>query len=214
MRDMLVVKYPWKEVDCARTDCLVCHSVWAQPDTTPKEYKAKLGSCFQRGTCYKITCVACLRRELRAEYVGETGRSTYERMQEHLQSLRRGARATRGCKGQEDQDLGPLEKHHQLYHPGEQPEYWAKVLSSHQTAFQRQVTEGVKIGEISRNNDITMNSKGEVLGNRLTRVVLDKGGPKERSVMVGDLGKLDSKERKLLEEIEDDSYDTSKLWEG
>ena len=118
----------------------MCHSVWVQPETTPKEYKAKLGSCFQRGTCYKITCVACLRKGVRAEYVGETGRSTYERMIEHLQSLRRGGCKVqgRGSKEGEEKELGPLEKHQQLYHPGGQPEYWAKVLSSCQSAFNRE----------------------------------------------------------------------------
>ena len=64
-----------------------------------------------------------------------------ERIKEHLDGLRR-------CMEPPDEsldDTNPLLKHQWVHHQGQQPEFWAKVLTKHFTAFSRQVREGVII---------------------------------------------------------------------
>ena len=83
------------------------------------------------------------------KYIGETSRSAYERGGEHLRDLN-------------DHDPGShLLKHVIKYHMDDPDnvEFRMKVLTSHFTAFNRQITEAVKI---KRNEGIfLMNSKSE-----------------------------------------------------
>ena len=74
----------------------------------------------------------------------------------------------------DNEEVGPMAKHHMIYHPEEIPHYWAKQESQHVSAISRQVTEAVLIEETASVMDITMNSKGEIFGNRLPRVVVDR----------------------------------------
>ena len=137
-----------------------------------------------------------MRQGTRTKYIGETSRSAYERIKEHLDGLRR-------CMEPPDEsleDTNPLLKHQWVHHQGQQPEFWAKVLTKHFTAFSRQVREGVIINKMAKENDLILNSKREVVGNRITRKrVLINGEPLD--LLIGDTSSLEPQERKLLAEL-------------
>ena len=103
-------------------------------------------------------------------------------------------------------DTNPLLKHQWVHHQGQQPEFWAKVLTKHFTAFSRQVREGVIINKMAKENDLILNSKREVVGNRITRKrVLINGEPLD--LLIGDTSSLEPQERKLLAELEEGGED-------
>ena len=143
-------------MSCDRDNCLLCRPALSQLPTVPPTYKSQVGKCHSRGVVYQITCVSCLRNGIRTKYIGETSRSGYERIKEHMRSLRR-------CMEPPDdslEDVSPLLKHPWVYHRDQQPDYWAKVILKHFTAFSRQVREGVYISKMAAENYIILNSKG------------------------------------------------------
>ena len=89
----------------------------------------------------------------------------YERIKEHIDGLRRYMEPPDDSLD----DANPLLKHQWVYHQGQHLEYWAKVLTKHFTAFSRQVREGVIIDKMAKENYLIMNSKREVVGNRITK---------------------------------------------
>ena len=88
------------------------------------------------------------------------------------------------------------------------------MLTKHYTAFSRQVREGVVIEKMARENDLIMNSKREITGSRVSRKKIRVNG-EEVEILYGDIEKLESKERKLLTELEQggDEYLDRDLWE-
>ena len=146
--------------------------------------------------------MSCLKNGIRTKYIGETSRSGYERIKEHMGSLRR-------CMEPPDEsleDVSPLLKHQWVYHRDQQPDYWAKVISKHFTAFSRQVREGVYISKMAADNDIILNSKGELVGSRVSRKSVVLNG-EEITVVTGDVSKLEGQERKLIAELEQGGQD-------
>ena len=75
LRDQLVTKNIWQTLlgGCQRPNCFVCRST-----------SGKGISCRAEGTCYQISCKQCEKQKKRTVYIGETSRSTYERMYEHF----------------------------------------------------------------------------------------------------------------------------------
>ena len=130
-----------------------------QPPTLPGEYRSTVGKCHLRGVCYQLTCVRCLKEGRRTQYLGETSRSAWERVSEHLDSLKK---TFLDPTLKEKEEAGPLLIHQWTYHKGLMPEYWAKVISKHQTAFSRQIREGILISKAGERLDVIMNSKKEV----------------------------------------------------
>ena len=118
--DMVTNKYPLKETDCKRPGCLVCSSYWSQPESTPPEYRSRLGTCLTKGACYSITCVTCLLEHRKTRYIGETSRTIYERMCEHVKGLRK---SYQHLTQKEIENGGPLLRHHLQYHQGKQSNY-------------------------------------------------------------------------------------------
>ena len=115
-------------------------------------------------------------------YIGETGRSLYERGREHWQGYREGREGNH------------ILKHHVLHHQGQgEPKFHLRPLHYHQTALNRQLTEAVKIGRFGEDN--LLNSKGEFNRSHITRLTLgDKvDGKKDKLVKATD-GKDDGQE--------------------
>ena len=52
------------------------------------------------------------------------------------------------------EDVSPLLNHQWVYHPNQLPDYWAKIITKHYTAFSIQVREGVIISKMSNSNDL------------------------------------------------------------
>ena len=94
------------------------------------------------------------------------------------------------------------------------PDYWAKVISKHFTAFSRQIREGVTISRMSETTDVIMNSKREITGSRISRKTV-RVREEEIEVLKGDISKLESNEKKLLKELElgGEEYLDTELWE-
>ena len=141
--------------------------------------------------------VACLGMGIKTRYIGETSRSGYEQISEHMNSLRRCLEAP----DRSMEDTSPLLKHQWMYHQDQLPDYWAKVLTKHYTAFSRQIREGVVISKMAETTDIIMNSKREITGSRVSRKKVQVNG-EEVEILCGDKENLESKEKKLLVELE------------
>ena len=105
--------------------------------------------------------------ELRTyRYIGETSRSAQERGEEHLRDLR---------------DLDPgshFLKHIVIHHMSapETVEFRMKILSSHYTAFSRQITEAVRINR--NKGSYLLNSKSEYNRNSLPCIRTNNKKPK------------------------------------
>ena len=147
---ILCQRNPWAGDDCGRPDCLVCG-----------DGEEGGGDCRRRNITYINTCITCLNRRKAgvpgggaetgvgsgvARYIGESGRSGYERGLEHMEGLR---------KGQEDSHMF---KHKLMEHPDEEVNFRMKILKKHKSAFERQVTEAVLIE--MEDNGLLLNSKG------------------------------------------------------
>ena len=110
---------------CHRIDCVVCDL-----------HKGKGSSkCKKKSVVYESKCLACPASNNRSTYIGETGRSLYERSQEHLDD----AENKRKCSH--------IFKHWATEHPEmkTQPVFKFTVLKPHKTPLDRQLHEAVRI---------------------------------------------------------------------
>ena len=156
LADLLVKKNPWLELKggCDRLDCLICACSGG-----------KGISCRRENICYTIECKLCETAAEEGEdkrivrYLGESSRSGYERIKEHVANF-----VARKEGIDEDGELSSSSSvlwiHSKEEHGGEMViEDWkAKIISSHRTALGRQVTETVKIRD-SGVTIILLNSK-------------------------------------------------------
>ena len=143
IKDQLCNPTPWSGQHCGRTGCLPC--------------KTKEGSCRKANVTYKITCLNCLRKDKRkVVYLGESARSLWDRISEHLDDLRR--RTTSSV----------LYRHWQEGHQEEaEPEFSVEVLGCHRSSTERQIKEAL---EIQRGKyDELINNKSEWGMNCLVR---------------------------------------------
>ena len=112
-----------------------------------------------------------------AQYIGETSRSTFERLKEHLWLF---TNKKEGDPAKQEAS-SVLWKHSKEDHKGElRVEDWrSSIISSHFSALNRQVTEAVLIsgnGEDRRRKRIRLlNSKQEFGANLLLEVVVMRG---------------------------------------
>ena len=79
LADLLTKSNPWKGKDCLRKDCLLCK-------TKAKTEKKMSQDCMQRSVVYETRCLNCevkakdeIMKMRKAKYIGETGKSSYER---------------------------------------------------------------------------------------------------------------------------------------
>ena len=186
----------WSGGHCGRSDCLLCFT----KDKTGKNTKQ---SCRKRNIVYETWCQLCLEREeQRAEergkdkkkikmskYIGESAKSAYERGKEHM-----GDRRTLNLRSH-------MLKHAVDMHGDVEPEkveFRMKVLKYHKSAFERQVSESIKIRNNSRHN--ILNSKGEYNRCALPRLGL-KIGTREFSKAKEDEDREEERERSIEEKI-------------
>ena len=115
-----------------------------------------VGDCRSRGVVYEMDCKV---EECSRMYRGTTGRSTYERIGEHVKDWERGV------------EKCPLLKHSHLYHGGEKFDFGVRVLKNcYGKPSRRMITEAVLINELSDTE--TMNSKREWSFVELDKVVI------------------------------------------
>ena len=139
---------PLKAATCGRQDCFPCSSGGGE-------------DCSKSCAAYRVDCQECMSVNVKAIYIGETGRNGYARGLEHQEGL---------DKERED---NPLWKHCQIQHGGRKVKFVMKCLKSFRTSFMRQVNEGVRIA--CCNADICMNSKMQFHQPAIVRVTAALG---------------------------------------
>ena len=138
VKQMLQKSNPFAKRKCERVDCGVCKM-------------GRPGECRTRGCGYELVC-----KEDGRKYIGQTGRSMYERFNEELRDW--------GMK----EEGSPLWKHSERYHQGQDFEVEVKVKDKcFGKPSRRLITESVLISQLDSNR--AMNSKNE-----WTCVKLDK----------------------------------------
>ena len=134
VKDILSTTNPWAKDGCSREDCLPCMGE-----------RGRGGDCQKENICYRVVCQECELASIKAEYTGESSRTSYLRGREHLAGL-----AKRNEKS-------ALWKHCVECHDGREVRFRMKVLRSHRTPLTRQIQEGVEIENSQA--DVIMNSK-------------------------------------------------------
>ena len=130
---------PFQGRDCGREGCLICA-------------EGSKNDCRVRGVVYELWCKECLRK-----YRGQTGRSAYVRIREHMDE-----------GGADDK---PVKRHRELFHGGREVEVGCKVLyECYGKPSRRMISESVMIDALRE--DETMNSRREWSYAKLNKVIL------------------------------------------
>ena len=201
LQDILTKSNPWQGQDCTRENCLLCH-------TKARTDKLTSQDCSKRNIVYETTCVTCetlARKEIEEDdlgdqekldkkkkiklfkYVGESGRSAYERGWEHVNDMT---------------TLNPrshMLKHILLHHQGQDMksvEFGMSVRKFCKTSFERQILESVTIQQ-ERNHHHIMNSKSEYNRCSLPRL----------STKMGDKEIKEFKKEQEQEKLEEEELD-------
>ena len=121
LRDILTRSNIFEKEKCGRQGCVSC-TMGAKPQ-----------NCRRRGIMYETYCTACRDGETPlAKYVGESARSAKERFGEHWEDAR---------KGSPDSHIF---KHWQNVHGGKETRFTFEIISLHNSALDRQVSEAVR----------------------------------------------------------------------
>ena len=129
---------------CHRFDCAVC-----------RFHNGKSGSkCKKKSIVYESRCLACPKSN-QVVYVGESGRSLYERALEHLEDA------------ENKKSSSHIFKHWAIAHADldVQPEFKFSVLRTHRAPLDRQLHEAVRISTHGQ-----LNSKAEFRQNQIKRL--------------------------------------------
>ena len=133
---------------CHRADCIVCEF----------HQKSSSSKCKKRSVVYESRCVSCSSSGSGdGVYVGETGRSLYERSLEHLDDA-----ANKKISSH-------IFRHWAISHPDDQtqPIFHFKVLKPHKSPLDRQLHEAVRIGSHG-----LLNSRSEFRQNKVKRIAV------------------------------------------
>ena len=185
IQDILCKSNPWENMDCKRENCFTC-------EATMKGEKKKFKSCYQRSVVYETWCNSCKEKNEREntkesdatsdkrkrisepeiksiyKYIGETSRSTFERGTEHKKDLKY------------RREKSHLLRHCVEKHPEEDPDkvdFRMKILSSHKSAFERQIREAVLIE--SNAGEYSLNSKLEYSRSNIPKMKMKLGNKEE-----------------------------------
>ena len=166
LEDILTKTDPWKGLDCGRENCFLCA-------TKALTGKGLSQDCSKRNIVYEIKCLTCEEQEMSKikeiangdqkklkelregikihKYLGETGRSAFERGFEHLNQLTTLSDNSHMLKHvvakHEGQDLGEIK-------------FGMSILHHNRSAFERQIREAVKIQQ-ERKDHVLLNSRSE-----------------------------------------------------
>ena len=120
--------------------------------TLPSQEGGIKGSCKTKSITYTSTCTVCTGLGRTTQYIGESGRSIFERSREHLRQAK-----TKNTKSH-------IREHLEAQHPGVTPEPWVfrfSITGSYRSALDRQLSEAIQISRASGNNETILNSKLE-----------------------------------------------------
>ena len=173
--DTLCTKDPFYELGggCKRDSCHICRTQCG-----------KGINCRTEGVTYSIQCKRCSEEEegRKTVYIGETGRSAFERMREHFHNFNNKLEPKLKTNSddieedKDDKDKGSaMWLHSKHEHKGTlgNNDWIAKITSTHRGALNRQVTEGIRISNEGVEN--LLNSKNEFGANNFTEIILTHG---------------------------------------
>ena len=140
LTSLLVTKNPWSDLKCGRTSCHLCPN----SDSDSR--------CRRRSILYENRCLTCQENGKTVLYIGESGKSAFERADEHHKDVR--------YKPQKSH----IKSHIDEEHGGdlEQAKFGFKVLRTYKTAFQRQISEAVTIRLLTLHGKNLLNNKQEL----------------------------------------------------
>ena len=119
VKDILQKSNPFGVNHCSRPNCNVCERGYSI-------------DCRTRGCVYEYACEECGRK-----YCGQTGRTMYERNNEHIAAWIEG-----------DYEC-PLQRHSNVYHSGDKFNVDLQIVAKcYRKQSKRMITEAVRIGEI------------------------------------------------------------------
>ena len=100
----------------------------------------KGGKCRKRSVVYRMSCKSCEINKKKTVYIGETGRTAFERGEEHIRNINHG--------GDDEEKHSVWRKHKEEKHGGENIDINMEIIASFKDdALGRQVMEGVIIRE-------------------------------------------------------------------
>ena len=152
----------WQGQECGRTWCVTCNQGGEEkPPCTMSSlvYESMCRPC--NPSCTKKGELKEQKDDQQSLYVGETSRSIQERALEHLGDARKG------------DPKSHMIKHQGMKHPGEPPDFYFKMVSTHRSALSRQVREAVRIRRRGGAGAI-LNSKGEFNRCHIPRLVVEE----------------------------------------
>ena len=160
--DQLVEKNVWQSLNggCQRRHCYVCRSTGG-----------KGISCRAEGTCYQITCKICEKQDTRTVYIGDTSRSTFERMFEHFWLFK----SRKEGNPDMNEANSVLWNHSKSQHDSSMKtdDWKVEIVSSHRSPLNRQITEAVRIAREPKES--ILNSKNKWGANNLAEIILKFG---------------------------------------
>ena len=107
----------------------------------------KTGDCTKKNIVYQIECAECTSLEKKPKYFGETARTGFERMREHLTLL------------DNHPEKSALGDHIRDEHNGKASSFKMKLVSKHFKPLERQCAEAIQITEYTDGQ--VMNRRGE-----------------------------------------------------
>ena len=131
LRDIFCNSRPNDKLQCFRSDCPICSRLENE-------------TCTIIAPVYVITCLHC-----KQQYVGETNRTAFERLSEHL----RNASNTTAPSYQRT----PLTQHYLQHHRGETPDLHFRIITRECNHLKRKIIEAMYISRL----DPQINNKEE-----------------------------------------------------
>merc|ERR1711954_216349 len=131
--ESILAKDPWQNVGCERINCFPCMT--------------QKGKCWALSVTYQIDCQNCKRQGKTVRYYGETGRTGFDRGQDHVKAIRQGD-SKNACG-----------KHQVEMHQGEPWNFSMKIVKRHKYPLLRQTHEGRLVEDF--NGDKIPNQRGE-----------------------------------------------------
>ena len=156
----------------------------------------------ERNDSKKVTDENCQKekREFHVKYIGESGRSGYERGREHVEDLNN------------LNETSHLLKHYILEHQDEmkveQMEFGMRIRSNFTRAIERQISEAVAINCEKRKGTKLLNSKGEY-----NRCTIPRLSTKSKKFIIGEKEEDDAMEKLFQSKIREmKSENVSENW--
>ena len=145
-----------RENHCTDPECYVCE---CDKNGSLGCRKTSVG-----GIGYEIQCLECNENGKKSLYHGETSRTLYTRVKEHMYQGRDTTNETK-----------PLLKHSMLHHSGRRVKFDIRRTGSFQDPLSRQINEGVRINNSTADPGYLMNSKSEFHQGQVPRIVIMNG---------------------------------------